>query len=169
MSQIQILKANEIKDLKEFLWKENDEYCPICSRKHSLDKMVLDHSHQKKVKGTGLIRGAICHLCNVLLGKIENNSPRYKITQGELPGVLRAMADYLEQEHLPYLHPTEKQPEPKLKKTSFNKLLKAYNGKKVIEYPKSGKLTQELSKLFNKYNIIPEFYKGETSDSGSIS
>ena len=168
MSQITILKQNEIKQLKETLWKDNDEYCPICSKQYPLDKMVLDHSHKKKVKGSGLIRGSICSLCNVMLGKIENNSLRYKISASDLPSVLRSMADYLEQEHLPFLHPTEKEPEPKLKKTSFNKLLKVYNGKKEIKYPSSGKLTKQLLELFNKYNIQPEFYKGEQGVSDSI-
>jgi hypothetical protein len=152
------LKQSDLKDLKVSLCEEQDYICPICNRKQELDSFVVDHQHTKKIKGSGLVRGAICRLCNVFLAKSENNCIRYKISLEELPNVLRNIADYLEKEHFDLIHPTEKQPEPKLKKSSFNKLMKVYQGKKELNYPKSGKMTKHLKELFTKHEITPEFY-----------
>ena len=146
-------------ELRERLLKEQDGICLICKR--VVKNPVLDHHHIKRVKGSGLIRGVICSLCNVFLGKIENNCSRYKIDQDELPTMLRSIADYLEKKDLPYLHPSEVPKEPKLKKSSYNRLKKEASQyqKWNIPYPKSGKLTKKLEALFIKYNIEPEFYK----------
>jgi len=151
------LKHSEVKTLREVIWKEQDCVCLICLNQISLEKTVLDHQHKKKVKGSGLIRGVLCSNCNTFLGRIENNSPRHGINKDQLPDILRNMADYLEKDHLPYIHPTEKPKEPKLKKTSFNALQKVHE--KELIYPKSGKLNKTLSALFAKYNLTPEFYK----------
>jgi hypothetical protein len=93
----------------------------------------------------------------VLLGKIENNCARYSVSQQELPEVLYNMAKYLEKEHLPYLHPSEAPKAKKLKKTSYNKI-KAVSRKKCPSYPRSGKLTKVLERLYEEYQIEPEFY-----------
>lgn len=85
---------------------------------------------------------------------------RSGIQQSDLPTILRSCADYLERKHLPYIHPSEKPKAKKLKKSSYNKLLKAYDGKaKFPDYPTSGKLTIKLEKLFADYSMNPEFYK----------
>jgi hypothetical protein len=83
----------------------------------------------------------------------------------DLPTFLRNLADYLEDNHLQdktlYIHPSEEVKEPKLKKSSYNKLKKLYSGKaKFPEFPKSGKLSKKLEELFSKYNLEPDFYKG---------
>jgi hypothetical protein len=52
--------------------------CPICEQ-HS-DKLVYDHDHV-----TGKFRGWICHNCNLVLGKVKDNSI-----------ILRRMILYLE-------------------------------------------------------------------------
>ena len=58
------------------------------------------------------------------------------------------------------LHPTEAPKLPKLKKSSYNKLKKVYDGRaKFPPYPASKKLIKALEKLFKKYNIEPKFYK----------
>lgn len=152
------LRYKDIPKLREKILKEQNSICPICERK--IISPVLDHQHKKKIGGTGLCRQVICSQCNVLLGKVENNCIRYNVSQNELPKVLENMAKYLRKDHLPYMHPSESKKIPKLKKSSYNKLKKAVNGaQKIPEYPKSKKLTKQLKILFDKYKIIPEFYK----------
>jgi RNase P subunit RPR2 len=140
-------------------------HCKICTREIEEGEAVLDHHHKKKVKGTGQIRGVLCRTCNVLLAKSENNSVRYRISQVELPSVLRRMADYLESQQYPYIHPSEKEPPKYLKKSSYNELTKAYRAGKLKKqppvYPENGKmkLTVVLKRMFEQLNIEPEFYK----------
>ena len=142
-----------------------DGKCPICNREIDSSEAVLDHQHKKKVKGTGQIRGVLCRTCNVLLGKSENNCVRYKISQEQLPTILKNMAAYLEQEQYPYMHPSEKEAPKYLKKSSYNELVKAFNKgllkKSPPPWPEDGKvkLTVPLKKMFNTLGIIPEFYK----------
>jgi hypothetical protein len=78
---------------------------------------------------------------------------------------LRDAANYLEKEHTEYLHPTELKKTRKLKKSSYNKVRKYFNGGgtnglgRFSEYPVTGKLTVRLAKAFKKAGIEPEFYK----------
>jgi hypothetical protein len=50
--------------------------CLLCRRSH---RLVADHNHR-----TGLYRGAICHLCNLVLGHIES-----------FPSLLKRLRKYL--------------------------------------------------------------------------
>lgn len=79
-----------------------EENCPIsCPILGHVDFIpVVDHDHK-----TGRIRGVVSSEGNALTGKIENFF-RSRCVNGkwELPEVLRAIADYLEQEQGP-LHP----------------------------------------------------------------
>lgn len=164
------LKTTDIKGLKEKLHEDQGELCPILKHWFPPELIVLDHAHKSKradepgVDGKGLIRGCIHTSANIILGKIENSWVRTGLHKQDyitLPMVLRNMADYLEREHLPFIHPTEKIPEKKLKKSSFNKLIKTMkedSAKKLPTYPSSKKLTKELAKLYEKYNTEPEFY-----------
>ena len=76
--------------------------------------------------------------------------------------MLRNLADYLDQENLPYIHPTEKPKKKKKKKSSYNKLVKELKlidyRKKIPSYPKSGKLTKGIEELYSKCEVEPEFY-----------
>ena len=158
MKQPRQLKASDIPKLRKHLLKKQNEICPICSKK--IKDACLDHSHIKRIKGSGLIRGVLCRTCNVFIAKSENNCTRYGILQTELPTILRSCASYLERKHLPYIHPSEAPKVPKLTKRSYNKLCKVYSGRaKFPEYPKSGKCTKKLSSLFEEYKLEPEFYK----------
>lgn len=153
------LKWSDLPDLRDELLQEQEYICPVCSRK--VNSPVLDHHHIKKINGTGLVRGVLCRSCNVLLGKVENNCKRYNVSQEELPAVLDNMAEYLRKGCLPYIHPSEAPKEPKLMKSSYNKLARAMkeDGRyKIPEYPRSGKLTVRLRELFDKFDIDPEFY-----------
>lgn len=161
MRKLRQLKASDVPKLRKFLLKKQMGTCPICT-KHIQDP-CLDHSHIKRIGGSGLIRGVLCRTCNVFIAKSENNCTRYGIKQRDLPSILRACADYLERPHLKYIHPSEKPKEPRLKKQSYNKLFKAYKAigrrAKFPEYPKSRKLTKKLAELFELCEIEPEFYK----------
>jgi hypothetical protein len=155
------LKQKDVKSLRDNLLKEQKGLCLIC--KKEIVNACLDHHHKKRIKGSGLIRGVLCSQCNVFLGKIENNASRYGISQQNLPTILSSIIEYITKEHLPYLHPSEKEKNPILSKRCFNKLLKCYKSqypnKKPIEYPKSKHLTKKLEKLFNKFQIPIEFNK----------
>lgn len=153
------LKWDDLPKLRDKLLEEQENVCPICNR--SVNSPVLDHHHVKKINGTGLIRGVLCRSCNVMLGKVENNCKRYNISQKELPAVLNNMADYLKEDHLSYIHPSEAPKEPKLMKSSYNeltKMMKQDGRYKIPEYPRSGKLTVRLKELFIKFDINPKFY-----------
>lgn len=153
------LKSTELKELREQLHHEQNGICPICNKEKTSDEMVVDHQHQKGIKGSGLIRGAICRTCNVFLAKSENNCKRFKISLEELPDTLRRIADFLERTHLPLIHPTEKPKAQPVSKRNYNKLKKEYlkseRKKKFPEYPKSSKLTKDLGLLFEEFGIEP--------------
>jgi hypothetical protein len=139
---------------KKILNEDQDGKCLICGNPPT--RPCLDHHHKKKVKGTGKIRGVLCSNCNVFLAKIENNCRRYAISHDALPDVLRNIADYLEKEQYNMIHPSDV---PLLKKSSYNALKRAYNGKKKFPaYPRSKKMTKALEALFEAYNIEPEYY-----------
>ena len=162
--KIKQLQSKDVKFLRQKLLNQCDGICPICKKAN--EAPCLDHHHIKKIGGTGLVRGVICRSCNVFLAKMENNSKRYGVQPEELPTMLRSFAKYLEQDPLPYMHPSEKPKEPILKKASYNKLKKVYNGRakfpvyRVTPHGKPAqKMTVKLKKLFNFYDITPEFYK----------
>jgi len=156
---MQQLKQKDIKPIRDMILNEDQSgICLICGKEPKI--ACLDHSHKKRIKGTGLIRGVLCSSCNVFIAKSENNCMRYGFSQNELPDILRSMAEYLERDHYPYIHPSEAPKPKKLKKRSYNVLKKAYIGRaKFYSYPKSGYLTKPLARLFEEYNIVPQFYK----------
>lgn len=156
--QLVQLRYKDVSVLRDKLLKKQKGICPICVLE--IHDPCLDHSHRKKLNGTGLIRGVLCRTCNSLIAKIENNCSRFKISQKKLPKILCNISVYLEKDHLPYIHPTEKEKPKKLKKSSYNKLKKQYNGRaKFPKYPVTKKLTKKLEKLFIKCDLEPEFYK----------
>ncbi len=166
-NEIRQLKQSELAPLREDLHTLQNNVCPIIKQEFPIEEMTIDHQHKQKksdengVNGGGLVRGCIHFQANAFEGKVTNAYKRCGIHKFlPLPLVLRRLADYLEQPNLPLIHPSEKPADKKLKKTSYNLLRKTYDGKaKFPAYPKSGKLTAPLKKLFDKYNIKPEFYK----------
>ncbi len=155
------LKQKDVKPLRSKLLKDQNNLCLIC--KNHINDGCLDHHHKKRIKGSGLIRGVLCSQCNVYLGKIENNAPRYGITNTDLSDRLRSIANYLDMDDLPFIHPSERKKDPILSKRCFNKLKKAYSSdkpnNKQLVYPKSKKLTKNLKQLFIRYGIPIEFNK----------
>ena len=85
--------------LKDWRVEHQPKSCPLILRKTS--DWVVDHCHQ-----SGMVRGVVSRVGNSLLGKIENFAyRRCQVSQSHLPAVLRAIADYVEQEQLDVLHP----------------------------------------------------------------
>ena len=174
MDNLKQLKQKDIKPMKEKLWKENNKICPLLGIEVELDKMTLDHIHklasEEPSEQKGTIRNAIEFRANVIEGKITNIWKRYFGADEskhpiDLPSFLRNLADYLEngayrdEDGNYYIHPTEKPKPKKLSKRNYNKLAKEYKltgrKKKFPEFPKSGKLTVALKKLFEEFNINP--------------
>jgi hypothetical protein len=153
------LKSKDIPKYRdEILNNDQNGVCAICGKIPKTP--CLDHHHKKRIKGTGQIRGVLCSSCNIFLAKAENNASRYGVSKENLPHILRRMATYLEKEPYDLIHPSEKPPEPKLQKTSYNALKRVYNGKaKFPPYPKSRKMTKPLKKLFKRFKVEPKFYK----------
>lgn len=159
------LKMSDISKYRNEIMKEQDYKCAICVCEIKDKKGVsLDHQHKTKkeeigINGAGLIRGVLCRNCNVFEGKIWNNSKRYGKFK-TLPIFLRAVADYLEKENYPYIHPTEAPEEKKVSKRQYNKLGKIYLQQtkltaKVPSFPGKRKPSKKLLKLFERFEINP--------------
>jgi len=85
-------------ELAEYRDKECPIVCPLLGLHEFIP--VVDHDHK-----TGRIRGVVSNEGNALLGKIENfYGSRCARAEWELPKVLRALANYLEEDQGP-LHP----------------------------------------------------------------
>jgi hypothetical protein len=168
--EYQIIKTSELKALRQKLYDLQGGICPLMKKKYPVEDFCVDHQHrQNKAQeigdnGAGLIRGAILRQANGLEGKIVNNWKRYALDKEgtSLPDFLRNLADYLEQENLPIVHPTELPKIPGITKSCYNKLKKVVNEKdKLPAYPekKKLKLTKPLKALFEKYSIEVEYYR----------
>ena len=122
------LELKDIKPLREKLNLAQNNICPIINL--PIDISVLDHQHKSKkevigINGAGLIRGVLDFRANAWEGKVNNSFIRcglHKVM--DLPTALRNLADYLEQENLPFIHPSEKPKVKKLMKRPFNKIKK---------------------------------------------
>lgn len=149
------LLHSQVKFIRNAILEKQGGICPLCDNEVIMP--TLDHYHSKKQYGSGLVRGVICNTCNRIAGVIENNLLRNNIAYSDAPKVLRNIADYLLNSRTRYIHPSEKPKAPRLKKSSYNKLIKAVSGKqKIPAY--SGKFTKKIEQLFVKYGVDPEFY-----------
>jgi hypothetical protein len=170
-SDLRELTTKDIKSLKEELHEEQSGICPILKIWQEPGEVVLDHIHKSRKSATpgleegGLVRGVINRYANVVLGKIENSWKRTGLSKNDsitLAQALRNMADYIEREPLPYVHPTERIPQKRLKKSSFNLLIKKLKESgfknKLPEYPSRKLLSKKLAELYKKVNLEPEFY-----------
>lgn len=170
------LENKDIKSLREKLYNLNNGICPILKIEIPFEKTTLDHIHKLKNEeisiDKGCCRNAIDNRANQLEGRITSmwkryfgsDESKYPLT---LPEFLRNLADYLEKgsyfeddgiDKTYFIHPSEK-PLPKyVKKSCFNKLKKVCNTKLPTFKDKKQKLTKELKRIFNKYNIEIEYY-----------
>ena len=105
------LKYNEIKSYREQQLSLQDNRCFLCGDV-VVDDAVLDHCHK-----TGLLRKVLHRGCNSLLGKIENNMPRSKMTLDRLEVFAGRLIEYIKTQHTDISHPTYKtQEERKMKR-----------------------------------------------------
>ena len=163
--ELRRLKTTEVKDFKLELLKKQGFKDAITGKPLKPENSVLDHQHRGKktdeigVDGAGLIRGVLDNQINCAEGKIFNAMKRYCgiTTNAERIEFLEKLVEYYKKGTLPVIHPTEKMPEPKVSKKNYNKLKKEfvlkYPKKKFPEYPRSGKITKVLEKLFQEFNI----------------
>ena len=103
------LKYAEVADTRAEMLKAQGHKCALCGLPLSADKAVLDHDHK-----TGIVRAALHASCNSLLGKVENNAPRYGVPN--LSAFLHGAAKYLQNHsdnRTGLLHPTHKTDEEK--------------------------------------------------------
>lgn len=84
--------------------------CALCSQPIASSEAVYDHDHK-----TGRCRAVLHRGCNAMLGHIENNAPRHKLTDlVRLTAFLRAIPEYISRDydHEPF-HPTYRTEEEK--------------------------------------------------------
>ncbi len=116
-------KSKTIKPLREAYQNRQKDKCAMCG--NLIKDPTLDHTHVKKVKGTGLIRNVLCSQCNTFLARIENNASRHSIQVCDLPEILRNTATHLEEEKN-VIHPTEQPKRKKVGKREWNRVRKHY-------------------------------------------
>lgn len=101
------LKYAEVAEHREKLLLQQEHLCALCGEK-IVDDAVLDHCHK-----TGKIRKVLHRGCNALLGKIENNMPRNKVSMARLERFAMNLYRYIDRQYADILHPTHKTPEEK--------------------------------------------------------
>lgn len=69
------IKQSEVAAFRELIYAAQGHVCALCHQPIEASERVLDHCHT-----TGEIRGVLHRGCNSMLGHIENNRPRYKLT-----------------------------------------------------------------------------------------
>ena len=156
------LKYSDIPTYRKKLLEEQGNMCAIC--KLECRKYVLDHQHKRRrsdpngVNGAGLVRGVLCDGCNRTEGKIWNASHRFG-KHHMLPQLLRNMADYLEQDNHPWIHPSEKPRPKKVFKRKYNVLRKIMKEKEAKDPPplpkRKRKMSLALQAAFKRYDIDP--------------
>lgn len=106
------LTSTQVKLVRVKLAAEQGNRCALCGGQFGLKAPldpVLDHDHV-----TGAVRGVLHRGCNSLLGKVENNAPRYGVR--DLLAFCGGLASYL-RKHMTnitgYLHPTHRTPDEK--------------------------------------------------------
>ena len=164
-SELIPLKSSELPLLRQELAKQNNNKCPLCNRSFSEVPPVLDHKHKLRsehnggVCQLGLCRNTLCAYCNSVEGKLLRDLARYgkirdntKEGQKQICTWLRNLADYYEYKSLRYIHPTEREKEPVLMKSEYNKLKKKsiQLNIKYPEYPKSKKYTKDIINWMQK-------------------
>ena len=111
------LKHSEVRDWRIRQLGTQDYFCALCHDSIEPTEAVLDHDHK-----TGLLRQALHRGCNSMLGKIENNMPRSKMTVERLSVFTTNLIEYITKQHTEVLHPTYK--------TQEERKMKAYKKKK---------------------------------------
>lgn len=84
--------------------------CALCSQPIAASEAAYDHDHK-----TGHCRAVLHRGCNAMLGHIENNMPRHRLTNlRRLVAFLRAIPEYISRDWTDQpLHPTFRTEEEK--------------------------------------------------------
>jgi hypothetical protein len=98
------LKYTEVKTYRAQQIQEQNNCCALCGEE-IIDDAVLDHDHR-----SGLIRQVLHRGCNAMLGKIENNMARNRMTQQRLATWAKNIVQYISKTHTNLIHPTYKKP-----------------------------------------------------------
>lgn len=167
MAKFKEITHSEFMELKFKQWNKQKRICPILKQEITYDRAVFDHKHKIKSEkigenGKGLLRGVIHNQANVIEGKIVKLYKRYGLHKFILlPELLRNIADYIENPPMKpeYVHPSERPKPKKLGKRDFNRICKYYfqmypKRKMILMYPKSGKMSKELSQMLEKANKL---------------
>ncbi len=107
---MQKLKYKDVATHRQSLLAQQGGCCALCLEP-ILDDAVLDHDHK-----TGLIRAVLHRGCNALLGKLENNLARNKVTESRLRNWTNNVVGYISRQHTELIHPTHKIKTPKVPK-----------------------------------------------------
>ena len=83
------ITAAKVKALREQMLATQGGVCELCQEPVSADEAVLDHDHK-----TGALRGVLHRGCNAMLGHLENNRPRHKLTA--VPRFTRFLSNVVE-------------------------------------------------------------------------
>ena len=117
------LKSSEIKTYRTTYLTEQKQHCGLCWQVIPKGEEVLDHCHL-----TGQLRMVLHRGCNCLLGKIENNLKRNKITPEMLTNILLNYESYVnntkEVLHPTFLTEAEKREKAKKRARKRNELRK---------------------------------------------
>lgn len=117
------LKHSQVKKYREELSWLQGHKCALCNEPIDGDA-VLDHDHK-----TGLVRCVLHRGCNALLGKIENNMIRNKMSVERLSVWASNIVGYITKTHTDIFHPTYKTPEEK-KQAQIASRKRAYQRRK---------------------------------------
>jgi len=114
------LKQSQIKTYREAQLDVQGQCCALCGEVIQGDA-VLDHDHK-----TGRIRRVLHRGCNAILGKIENNLARNKITPSRLKSIAHNLVGYINTAHTDLVHPTYKSQEERkqIRKNKAKKRIK---------------------------------------------
>lgn len=85
------LKTTGVARTRLALLESQGGLCAICHLRCTNEEAVLDHCHRG-----GQVRATLHRSCNSLLGKLENNAPRYGMTFEQLIGFCQGTAEYLD-------------------------------------------------------------------------
>lgn len=96
--------------------EEQGKRCVLCREPIKAGEDVADHCHK-----SGRLRGVLHRGCNAMLGHIENNMPRHKLTDiRRLTAFLRSIPAYLwaDYQHEPLHHTHRTEEEKRLKRNA---------------------------------------------------
>ena len=97
------IKHRQIAEYRQQQLTAQQHICALCSD-YIEDDAVLDHDHK-----SGKIRRVLHRGCNALLGKIENNLARNRMSMERLEHWAFNLVGYINTEHTDLTHPRHKE------------------------------------------------------------